>query len=104
MSEILTSLPELAGGETQLLVLGGLFFGILMVTLGAALALADRDNVGRRLALAQGDNLSRGEAGRVAAAELGVRPCGAVAEADRLHLVDRDRLGGVDQIDRKSVV
>src|SRR5918995_90342 len=55
MSEILTSLPQLAGGETQLLVLAGLFVGILMVTLGGALALADRDNVERRLALAQGD-------------------------------------------------
>jgi tight adherence protein C len=56
MNEILTSLPELAGGETQVLVLGGLFLGILMVTLGAALAIADRDQVGRRLALAQGDH------------------------------------------------
>jgi tight adherence protein C len=55
MSEILTSLPELAGGETQLLVLAGLFVGILMVTLGVALAIVDRDNVERRLALAQGD-------------------------------------------------
>jgi tight adherence protein C len=55
MSEILTRLPELAGGETQLLVLAGLFVGILMATLGGALALADRDNVERRLALAQGD-------------------------------------------------
>jgi tight adherence protein C len=55
MNEILTMLPELAAGETQLLVLAGLFVGILMVTLGAALALADRDNVERRLALAQGD-------------------------------------------------
>jgi tight adherence protein C len=55
MNEILSSLPELAGGDTQVLVLAGLFLGILMVTLGAALAIADRDQVGRRLALAQGD-------------------------------------------------
>jgi tight adherence protein C len=55
MNEILTSLPELAGGDTQLLVLAGLFIGILMVTLGGALAIADRDNVQHRLALAQGD-------------------------------------------------
>src|SRR5918996_1937533 len=55
MSEILTSLPQLAGGETQLLVLAGLFVGIMMVTLGGALALADRDNVERRLALAEGE-------------------------------------------------
>jgi len=56
MNEILTGLPDLAGGETQVLVLAGLFVGILMVTLGAALAIADRDQVGRRLALAQGDH------------------------------------------------
>jgi tight adherence protein C len=56
MNEILTSLPDLASGETQVLVLAGLFVGILMVTLGAALAIADRDHVGRRLALAQGDH------------------------------------------------
>ena len=55
MSEILISLPELVGGDTQLLVFVGLFVGILMVTLGGALAIADRDNVERRLALAQGD-------------------------------------------------
>ena len=55
MNEILTSLPQLAGGETPFLVLAGLFVGILMVTLGGALALADRDGVERRLALAQGD-------------------------------------------------
>jgi len=55
MNEILTSLPDLAGGETQVLVLAGLFVGILMVTLGAALAIADRDHIGRRLALAEGD-------------------------------------------------
>ena len=56
MNEILTGLPDLAGGETQVLVLAGLFVGILMVTLGAALAIADRDQIGRRLALAQGDH------------------------------------------------
>jgi tight adherence protein C len=55
MSEILIRLPELVGGETQLLVLAGLFVGILMVTLGGALAIADRDNVERRLALARGE-------------------------------------------------
>jgi hypothetical protein len=55
MNDILTSLPDLAGGETQVLALAGLFIGILMVTLGAALAIADRDHIGRRLALAQGD-------------------------------------------------
>ena len=55
MNEILTSLPGLAGSQTQLLVLAGLFVGILMVTLGGALALTDRDNVERRLALAHGD-------------------------------------------------
>jgi tight adherence protein C len=55
MNEILTSLPGLAGSQTQLLVLAGLFVGILMVTLGGALALTDRDNVERRLALAQAD-------------------------------------------------
>jgi tight adherence protein C len=55
MNDILTSFPDLAGSETQVLVLAGLFLGILMVTLGAALAIADRDQVGRRLALAQGD-------------------------------------------------
>src|SRR5919106_4012663 len=56
MNEILTGLPDLAGVETQVLVLAGLFVGILMVTLGAALAIADRDQIGRRLALAQGDH------------------------------------------------
>src|ERR671919_582954 len=56
MNEILTGLPDLAGGETQVLVLAGLFVGILMVTLGAALAIPDRDQIGRRLALAQGDH------------------------------------------------
>jgi tight adherence protein C len=55
MNDILTSFPDLAGGETQVLALAGLFIGILLVTLGAALAIADRDHVGRRLALAQGD-------------------------------------------------
>jgi tight adherence protein C len=70
MSEILTSLPEIAGGETQLLVLAGLFVGILMVTLGGALAVADRDNVERRLALAQGEQRAAAiEVRRNAAAE-----------------------------------
>jgi tight adherence protein C len=55
MNDILTSFPDLAGSETQVLALAGLFVGILMVTLGAALAIADRDHVGRRLAFAQGD-------------------------------------------------
>ena len=55
MIEILISLQALAGGETQLLALTGLFFGILMVTVGGTLAFAGRDDVERRLALAQGD-------------------------------------------------
>jgi tight adherence protein C len=56
MIEILNSLPELAGGETQLLVLAGLFAGTLMATLGGALTIADRDDVGRRLARAPSDD------------------------------------------------
>ena len=55
MTEILINLQALAGGETQLLALTGLFLGVLMVTMGGALALAGRDDVGRRLALAHGD-------------------------------------------------
>ena len=54
MSEILTGLQTLAGGEMQLLALTGLFVGVLMVTLGGALAFAARDDVGRRLALVHG--------------------------------------------------
>jgi tight adherence protein C len=55
MNEILMSLQTLAGGDTQLLALTGLFLGVLMVTLGGVLAFAGRDDVERRLALAQGD-------------------------------------------------
>jgi tight adherence protein C len=58
MTEILISLQALAGGQTQLLALTGLFLGVLMVTVGGALALAGRDDVERRLALAQGDQLA----------------------------------------------
>ncbi|HEX6114874.1 MAG TPA: type II secretion system F family protein [Geminicoccaceae bacterium] len=57
MIEILINLQALAGGETQLLALTGLFFGVLMVTMGGAFAFAGRDDVERRLALAQGDQL-----------------------------------------------
>jgi tight adherence protein C len=55
MTEILISLQALAGGQTQLLALTGLFLGVLMVTMGGALAFTGRDDVERRLALAQGD-------------------------------------------------
>jgi tight adherence protein C len=58
MTDILISLQALAGGETQLLALTGLFLGILMVTMGGALAFAGRDDVERRLALAEGDQLA----------------------------------------------
>jgi tight adherence protein C len=58
MTEILITLQALAGGETQLLALTGLFFGVLMVTMGGALAFAGRDDVERRLAFAQGDQLA----------------------------------------------
>jgi tight adherence protein C len=58
MTEILISLQALAGGETQLLALTGLFLGVLMVTVGGTLAFAGRDDVGRRLALAEGDQLA----------------------------------------------
>jgi tight adherence protein C len=55
MNEILIGLHALAGGETQLLILTALFLGVLMATLGGALAFAGGDDVERRLALAQGD-------------------------------------------------
>jgi tight adherence protein C len=58
MTEILITVQALAGGETQLLALTGLFLGVLMVTMGGALAFAGRDDVERRLALAQGDQLA----------------------------------------------
>jgi tight adherence protein C len=58
MTEILISVQALAGGEMQLLALAGLFLGVLMVTMGGALAFAGRDDVERRLALAQGDQLA----------------------------------------------
>ena len=60
MNEILMGLVELAGGETQLLALVGLFAGVLMVTMGGAVALAGRDDVERRLAHAHGDSRSVG--------------------------------------------
>jgi len=53
MSETLIQLVDLAGGEGQLLALAGLFAGVLMATMGGAVALAGRDDVGRRLARAQ---------------------------------------------------
>ena len=58
MTDILIILQTLAGSQTQLLALTGLFLGVLMVTLGGALAFAGPDDVGRRLALAQGDQLA----------------------------------------------
>ena len=58
MTDILITLQALAGSQTQLLALTGLFLGVLMVTLGGALAFAGPDDVGRRLALAQGDQLA----------------------------------------------
>jgi tight adherence protein C len=58
MTEILITLQALAGGQTQLLALTGLFLGVLMVTMGGALALAGRDDVERRLALAEGGQLA----------------------------------------------
>src|SRR5918994_5194215 len=64
MNDILIGLAELAGGETQLLALIGLFAGGLMVTMGGALAIANRDDVGRRLARARGDDRSGGIAVR----------------------------------------
>jgi tight adherence protein C len=58
MTDILINLQTLAGNEMQLLALTGLFLGVLMVTLGGALAFAGPDDVERRLALAQGDRLT----------------------------------------------
>jgi len=55
MSELLIRFVELAGGEGQLLALAGLFAGVLMVTLGGAVAIASRDDVERRLARAHAD-------------------------------------------------
>jgi tight adherence protein C len=55
MSDILIRLVELAGGEGQVLALAGLFAGVLMVTLGGAVAIASRDDVERRLARAHSD-------------------------------------------------
>ena len=60
MNEILIGLVELAGGEAQLLALVGLFAGVLMVTMGGAVAIAGRDDVERRLARAHGDSRSAG--------------------------------------------
>ena len=72
MTEILINLQALAGGETQLLALTGLFLGVLMVTMGGALAFAGRDDVERRLALAQAT--SRRRRSRCAAAGMARRP------------------------------
>jgi tight adherence protein C len=55
MNEILIILQTLAGGEMQLVVLTILFLGILMGTVGGALAVTGQDDVGRRLAVAQRD-------------------------------------------------
>ena len=63
MSQILIELAELAGGEAQLIVLVGLFAGILMATMGVV-AIANRDQVGRRLARAHGDDRLDGVAVR----------------------------------------
>jgi tight adherence protein C len=60
MTDILITLQALAGSQTQLLALTGLFLGVLMVTLGGAQAFAGSDAVERRLALAQGDQLAAG--------------------------------------------
>jgi tight adherence protein C len=94
MSEILTGLGQLAGGEAQALVLAGLFLGILMVTLGGALAIADRDDVGRRLALAQGDQDAAAiEVRRHAAGETSSKLSRFVAPSDeRERLAVRQRL------------
>jgi len=54
MDNILNDLAALAGGEPQLLALIGLFAGVLMVTMGVA-AIANRDDVERRLAHARGE-------------------------------------------------
>jgi tight adherence protein C len=53
MSQILIQLAELAGGEAQLMALVGLFAGVLIATLGVV-AIANRDEVERRLARARG--------------------------------------------------
>jgi tight adherence protein C len=58
MTEILITLQALAGSDTQLLALTGLFLGVLMVTIGGALAFAGQDDVERRLAVAQGEQLA----------------------------------------------
>jgi tight adherence protein C len=94
MNEILTILPELAGGQTQLLALAGLFVGILMVTLGGGLAIADRDNVERRLALAQGDERAAAiEVRRHAAGSASSKLARFVAPSDeRERLAVRQRL------------
>jgi tight adherence protein C len=64
MNDILIGLTDLAGGEAQLLALIGLFAGVLMVTMGGALAITKRDDVGRRLARARHDDGSGGIAVR----------------------------------------
>jgi tight adherence protein C len=94
MSEILTGLGQLAGGEAQALALAGLFLGILMVTLGGALAIADRDDVERRLALAQGSQAAAAvEVRRHAAGETSSKLSRFVAPSDeRERLAVRQRL------------
>lgn len=59
MIDMLISLTMLAGEQTQLLVLVGLFLGVLMVTVGGALAFAGQDDIERRLAPAEGDRLAQ---------------------------------------------
>ena len=63
MSQILIELAELAGGEAQLIALVGLFAGVLMATMGVV-AIANRDQVERRLARAHGDDRLDGVAVR----------------------------------------
>ena len=93
MIEILINLQALAGGETQLLALTGLFFGVLMVTMGGAFAFAGRDDVERRLALAQGDQLPAAievrRAGDGASSTLG---CFVAPSDERERLAVRQRL------------
>ena len=83
MTEILINLQALAGGETQLLALTGLFLGVLMVTMGGALALAGRDDVERRLALAHGDQPGGGDRGAPRRGWHGVLHARASGRAER---------------------
>jgi tight adherence protein C len=63
MSQILIQLAELAGGDAQLIALAGLFAGVLMATMGVV-AIANRDQVERRLARAHGADRPDGVAVR----------------------------------------